>query len=249
MSLEHSESPMKLERSSLKEQIIPIIKEWILNGEIQPGERLVEREIAERLGVSRIPVRDALQYLETVGLVVADGYTRRVVSFDRERLLDLYQIRIALEELAVQLTAERMNEENRAILKESFESFAEALEGDDAKRMSEMDMEFHRCIWRLSGNSQLYLMMNSIVGPINLFALSYARRFDWSALLGMHQNLYDAICRSDGEAAKRSMQYHMEVFRDRAVRLLSHDSVGIEKWLVEGLDEPHERIGGSESHE
>ena len=211
---------MQLTRTTLKDQVTEILRDRILTGELAPGVRLVERDIADALGVSRVPVRDALLFLESQGLVISDPRGRSVINLSRGELENLYEVRTALEELAVELVAKDHTQDGARQLEACIASYREAIKIGDPKAISQADVELHRTIWNLTGNQHLNKIRNSLAGPIFMFAALHAKHFDWEPALALHEDLVACILRGDVEAAKASMQHHLEDFLQRAEQIL-----------------------------
>ena len=212
---------MPLQRTSLKDQAVTLLRGFILSGELPPGTRLVERDLAEQLGVSRVPVRDALLYLEAEGLVESDSHGRRVISLDQQALTDLYQVRAALEELAVTLAARHRTPDMLIHLRACLQTLQQAAQQGDPGAISQADVALHKALWQASGNLQLQRSMQSLAGPIFMFAALHARRFDWEPALRLHERIIDSIEQGDAAGALASMRAHLQSFRERAEQILA----------------------------
>jgi DNA-binding GntR family transcriptional regulator len=150
-------------RQSTRGYIKETLMERILSGAYQPGERLVELQIAQELGTSQGPVREALRDLEGLGLVESQSYRgTRVREITEQEIEDSYQVRSVLEQLAAELAAPRLKS-NTAALQMQFEAFSQAARERDVKKYSHHDMEFHRQIVEAAGNELLSGLWNSVV--------------------------------------------------------------------------------------
>lgn len=210
-----------VQRYSLKDQVVELLRERILRGELSPGTRLVERDLAEMLKVSRVPVRDALLYLEAEGLVVSDQRGRSVIALTPEMMHDLYEVRAILEELAVGLCARRRTAGDVRRLRQCLVEMQTAVEQGDPAGISRSDVALHRALWEISGNTHLLRVMQTLAGPIFMFAAVHARSFDWSESQQLHTDLVECIDRGDVEAARESMRRHLDSFRQRAEQILA----------------------------
>ena len=125
----------------LRDVVFKTLRQAILRGELKPGERLMEIKLANKLGVSRTPIREAIRKLELEGLVLM--IPRRgaeVAEITEKSLNDVLEVRKALEELAVQLACERMDEEGLEALKKAAKEFEESLGSEDVTRIAEADV-------------------------------------------------------------------------------------------------------------
>ena len=140
----------------LRDVVFKTLRQAILRGELKPGERLMEIKLANKLGVSRTPIREAIRKLELEGLVLM--IPRRgaeVAEITEKSLNDVLEVRKALEELAVQLACERMDEEGLEALKKAAKEFEESLGSEDVTRIAEADVAYHDIICRSTDNLSL----------------------------------------------------------------------------------------------
>jgi DNA-binding GntR family transcriptional regulator len=145
-----------VERVRLDEQAYRSLRRAILRGELAPGERLVQEELAARLGTSRLPVRDALRRLERDGLVEPDGRgTYHVVRWRAEDLTQLYEVRLLLEPVAASKAAARLSAQNLDRLRELHARLEAAARAGDADAFVEANYQFHFGLYRASGNQRL----------------------------------------------------------------------------------------------
>ncbi|MEB3103626.1 GntR family transcriptional regulator [Ferviditalea candida] len=139
------------DKDTLHLKVTRVIRNAILRGEFQPGERLVQEELAQALKVSRMPVREALHKLESEGLVILEPHRGAIVKkVDVEDLDEIYYLRSQLEKMAVELSVPRMTLDDIAKLEE----LLQRMEGiDDVERFVEANIEFHKllvkyCAWK-----------------------------------------------------------------------------------------------------
>jgi DNA-binding GntR family transcriptional regulator len=152
-------------RQSTRDFITETLTERILNGTYEPGFRLVELQIAQELGTSQGPVREALRDLEASGLVESESYRgTRVRQITDKEIEDAYLVRSVLEQLAAELAAPKLKANVDALKKEVL-AFTEAAEKRNMKKFSEHDMEFHRRIIEAADNEILAATWNSVVLP------------------------------------------------------------------------------------
>ena len=196
-----------LERTSLKDQVTSLVREYIIKGRLPAGTKIIERELAEWLGVSRMPVHDALVQLEKERLVITKTDARYVIQMDHKDYYEMSQVRIVLERLAAELAAKHTSPENTARLQWQFENLAKAVEGRDINAFSNAHMELHREIWNQAANPHLQNALDSILGPILMF-MSTSEYVDWEHTLGRHQKLIQAIQAGEPDKAGECMVGH-----------------------------------------
>ena len=203
--------------NSISDQIYERLKQQILHGEIEAGERLMQNQVAENLRASRTPVREAFHRLEQDGLVerVPQGGVR-VTRLDMEAIQEVFGIRNVLEAYAVELACGRITEEEIGGLKrlvglaEDLLSSAEPGREAKIKRLFELNSQFHDTLYRASGNSYLISTINSlrfIVGRLRLLGL----RADstWSRAWDEHAQLISLLGKKDKDSAARLLKAHL----------------------------------------
>jgi DNA-binding GntR family transcriptional regulator len=206
-SLQTSPAAPYLERTHLKDQVTSLLREYIVKGKLKPGSKLVERELAEWLNISRMPVHDALVQLEKEGLVVTKTDARYVIELTRKDLYEMTQVRIVLERLAAEAAAKNSTPENRSQLSCLLQTLQEAVDHCDINAFSDGHMELHRTIWRQANNPHLQKALDSILGPILMFMAS-SEYVDWENTYGRHKRLVEAIQAGEPQAAGDCMVGH-----------------------------------------
>jgi DNA-binding GntR family transcriptional regulator len=212
---------VKLERTLLGDQIVDILRERIISGRLHPGTPLTERELAEQLGVSRIPVRDALMQLEAEGLVAGRSNSRCVIELTERDIRELYQVRLVLEKLAVRLAAQNASAADRAALCEKAHEMERAITNNDRQTYRRNDLETHRLIWQMSGNAHLVRALQAMLGPIFMLVSRHADHFDWSETRSLHEELIGCICAGDAAGAEANIERHIENARQRSLKLFA----------------------------
>jgi DNA-binding GntR family transcriptional regulator len=211
---------LKLLRVSLKDQAADILRDRIISGEIPPGSKLVEREVAEQLGISRAPARDALMQLEKEGLVVSKSDARYVIELTERDIRELHAIRLVLERLAVELAAQNSNDRTRAAQSAMLKKMEEAVANRDKGAFARADVEGHTLIWEQAGNLHLKNTLHSMIGPMFMFMANSADYYDWNETLELHRDLVRCINNADREAAKASIERHLQNSCERSLGLL-----------------------------
>ena len=225
--LQHTNNDhFRLDRSSLKDQSTELLRRQIITGRIPPGTKLVERELADLLGISRMPARDALMALEREGLVVSKPNGRYVIELDKEAVQQLFQVRLVLERLAVARAAQNRSPEHCAALQANLQRMREAIAQNERDAYVQSDLEAHQLIWQQAGNPYLLKMLNSIVGPIFMF-ISIHTEFqpDWQETLQLHEELAAAICAGDPEQAVRSIEAQLANSVQLSLRIFERQQV------------------------
>ena len=147
----------------LRDVVFNTLRQAILRGELKPGERLMEIQLANKLGVSRTPIREAIRKLELEGLVLMiPRKGAEVAEITEKNMLDVLEVRRALEELAVKLACERITEEEIQELKDAADAFQKILSEKDITKIAEADEAFHDVIFKSTGNDRLIQLLNSL---------------------------------------------------------------------------------------
>lgn len=158
----------------LRDVVFNTLRQEIIHGELKPGERLLEIPLAEKLGVSRTPIREAIRKLELEGLVVMlprRGAT--VAGITSKNLRDVLEIRRALEELAIGLACERMTDEQLAELDEVGNRIKTNIETADASDIADMDETFHTLIYESTNNPRLVNILANLREQMYRYRLVY----------------------------------------------------------------------------
>ena len=179
----------------LRDVVFKTLRQAILRGELKPGERLMEIKLANKLGVSRTPIREAIRKLELEGLVLM--IPRRgaeVAEITEKSLNDVLEVRKALEELSVQLACERITPEHVEEMK-----------------MAEADVAYHDIICRSTDNQRLMQLLNNFREQMYRYRVEYLKKKEcYPQLLREHQAIIEAIEKSNKETASEIMGQHIE---------------------------------------
>jgi DNA-binding GntR family transcriptional regulator len=177
-------------------------------GTYRPGDRLVESELAERFGVSRTPIREALQRLETQSLLARDGRSLIVASLDHNQMAELYVVRRELEGLAARLAAKHATDEEVRVLRKMVEEDAALV--DNPAALARANRRFHRQVHLASHNRYLVQQLDLVYRSMALMATtSLAAAGRGPVALDEHQRIVDAIAAGDGEAAYTALKNHI----------------------------------------
>lgn len=200
----------------LRELVFEQLRTSILNGNLKPGERLMEIDLAEKLGVSRTPIREAIRKLELEGLVVMEVRKGAYVAdVSIKETLDILEVRSVLEGLAASLAAKRITDEELENLHNVFEEFNQAVAENDTQKMIEKDTLFHNLIFEATRNKKLMQMVNSLQELVLRFRVTYFTEFARAKEMpAEHQLIYRSILNRDPIAAQKNGQYHIDMLKE-----------------------------------
>jgi DNA-binding GntR family transcriptional regulator len=206
-------------------QIAESIRRMIVSGQLNPGERIVESRIARQIGVGQPTVREALVALEHEGLVVRHANQGCVVTeLTRADICQLVRIRAELEMLAVELTAQSASKAGIADLVASAKAMRAAAAGNDSQRFFQLDLQFHKLLWSLSGNAFLPRLLEQTLAPLLafLFIRNIRRKqdIDLKQSAQAHLDMAKAIESRDVEKARATAREKLLWFADQHLALL-----------------------------
>lgn len=196
----------------LRDVVFNTLRQAILRGELKPGERLMEIQLANKLGVSRTPIREALRKLELEGLVnMVPRKGAEVADITEKSLRDVLEVRKALEELSVQLACEKITEEEIEELKRVAERFKDTLDDQDVTKIAEADVAFHDVIYTATDNQKLILLLNNLREQMYRYRVEYLKKEEaYPQLIAEHEELIDNISKRNKEEATRIMCEHID---------------------------------------
>lgn len=206
---------------TIADQVYSRLRSAILEGEIAPGSKISEQELANAYGVSRGSLREAIGRLEASNLVVRrPNVGARVISLSSEQLLEIYQIREALEGMAARLAAEQMEDDEISELKGILKKHQCLINEDYSDFQKKADLDFHFCIIKGSHNKRLIrVLCNDLYDLVRIYRFQFnianprpVQAFD------EHNQIVTAIERHDGEMAELLMRHHIRASRENADR-------------------------------
>jgi DNA-binding GntR family transcriptional regulator len=220
------EPPPPMGRSAWQE-LADHIRDLILEGVYAPGERLIETELAERFDVSRGPVRSALAWLDRTGLVVVSPKRgTRVVNLTAEAAREIYDVRRALEVLAIKTVPSP--EPDLTAVQAALQRLSDASAGGASLRnLREADLALHRQLCIDSGNSRLLAAWDALADQIRLVITTVQRMTPETVgpILEQHADIVDALVRHDRDAAAAAAERHLAASQDAmAASLLGGDA-------------------------
>jgi len=213
-----------LKRGSLRRRIASHLYEAILRGELRPGERIVEGKLARQLGVAQGSLREALQELEHQGLVIKqDNRGTFVIQLGATDVQDIYVVRQQLEPLAAKLAYERLTPEDLTQMANLVDQMKAAGSRGDFVELLKADLDFHRLIWRLSGNRSIERALNAVCPPLfasYLMKTAAGATYNRAKDLEEHRALVDAFRQGGPAKVEKVFQEIMEIFRTQDVENL-----------------------------
>lgn len=196
----------------LRDVVFNTLRSAILTGELKPGERLMEIHLAQKLGVSRTPIREAIHKLELEGLVTLLPRRGAEVSQITEKSMqDVLEVRSTLDALCVELACERITEQELESLKLACEEFAGAVQKKDLQMIAHKDVALHDIIVQATGNARLVQMVNNLSEQMYRYRFEYIKdETKHASLVEEHQKIYEAIVAKNKEAAAEGAKEHIE---------------------------------------
>jgi len=219
-------APIELDNyKPLRDIVFETLREAIIAGQLRPGERLMEVQIAEELGVSRTPVREAIRKLELEGFVIMVPRKGAYVSdMSIKDVTDVFEIRRALEGLAAELAAERMTEDELEELERLLVRTAETTARLDVLSTVDMDTGFHQVIYEASRNEKLSNMLYHLREQIQRFRTqSLSRPGRLRRVLVEHQGIVDALKQRDTDLARQLAEGHIDNAEDALLAVFQED--------------------------
>ena len=195
----------------LRDVVFITLREAILNGELEPGERLMEIALAQKLGVSRTPIREAIRKLELEGLVVmAPRKGAEVAEITLKDVKDVLEVRKNLEDLAVELACKKATEEDIEEMKRAHEEFIKTLSQKDLTVIAEADVKFHDVIYKTTDNKRLIQILNNLREQMYRYRLEYIKDEKKRMIVtDEHLQIIEAIKNKDVDSAKEYIQEHI----------------------------------------
>jgi len=196
----------------LRDVVFHTLRQAILRGNLKPGERLMEIQLAQKLGVSRTPIREAIRKLELEGLVLT--IPRRgaeVAEITEKNMQDVLEVRKSLEALATQLACERMTEADIEELKQKNVEFQVSLATKDVTKIAEADVQFHDVIFTATDNQRLIQLLNNLREQMYRFRVEHLKNEDWHPqLIAEHNEIIKYLETRQKEKAMEIINRHID---------------------------------------
>lgn len=195
----------------LRDVVFHTLREAILRGDLKPGERLMELQLAAKLGVSRTPIREAIRMLEQEGLAVTvprkGAEVARMTLKDME---DVLEIREALDELAVRLACDKISPEQLERLRSVKKDFEMNTKSKDVKKIAESDVKFHDIIYEATDNPKLVSMLSNLREQVYRYRVEYLKDFgSYPVLIREHEAILEGLELRDCNKATTAMHEHV----------------------------------------
>ena len=196
------------ESMPLREVVFHTLRNAILTGDIEPGERLMEIKLAQKLGVSRTPIRK----LELEGLVVmAPRRGAQVAKITKNDMTEVLEVRAVLEGLAVELACDKITKQQLAQMHVEMVAFEKAVKSNDPVAIAERDVKFHDAIYHATGNRRLVQILNNLREQMYRYRMEYIKDEDKRhELVKEHRKIVEAIEQGDRKKAKESIALHIQ---------------------------------------
>lgn len=209
----------------LRDVVFNTLRQEILTGKLKPGERLMEIHLANKLGVSRTPIREAIRKLELEGLVIM--IPRRgaeVAQITLKSLKDVMEVRRALDVLAIELACERMGQEDLESLYQACEHFRAAVKTGDTRMLAEVDVAFHDRIVLSTGNTRLIQLVSNLSEQMYRYRFEYIKdESGHDNLVSEHRMIYESIIRQDKVKAAEAAKLHIDNQEKSVIRQIRLD--------------------------
>lgn len=202
-----------IKKETLAEQAFNLIKKDIISGKLAPDEELPEKKLAEELGISRTPIREALKRLAAEGLIIiSDAKMATVASFTEEDALQFLEIRELLEVYNLEIIADTLHDRLLEELKENLKSQLQAITEDCYEEFIELDREFHLLLAKENPNPKLRDMIHTSNTGVNraFLVLSNTLRLSAKEAYEEHNRIFTALQSKHVETAKKEMSAHMK---------------------------------------
>ena len=208
----------------LRDVVFNTLRQAILTGELKPGERLMEIHLADQLGVSRTPIREAIRKLELEGLVtMIPRRGAEVAQITEKSMNDVLEVRRAVDALCVELACERIKGEELERLGVACDAFArEAMKPEkekDVKLLAEKDVALHDIIVQATGNQRLIQLVNNLSEQMYRYRFEYLKDFSQHAkLVEEHRVIYESIVKKECETACEAAKLHIDNQKKAIIR-------------------------------
>lgn len=212
----------------LRDVIFNTIREAIIVGELKPGERLMEVQLAEKMGVSRTPVREAIRKLELEGLVeMLPRKGAHVADLSVKDIMNVLEVRSTLDGLASTLSAERITDEELKELRHVQQQFANYVEKDNLQGIIKKDVEFHDIIYRSSRNDKLMQIINNLREQAQRFRVVYLKDYSNPKDINEeHAEIIEAIAARNVVAAQQAAQKHIKAQETAIIKSIKRNDLG-----------------------
>jgi len=206
-----------IHRETLQEKIFSVLKKWILDGTLKPGEKIIESAVARRLEVSRAPLREALFLLAQRGFVTIRSHRGAYVTrLSNRDIREIFEIREILEIHAAKRLRENLTPENVSCLKAALGRLKAATDARDIAAFSEADFGFHKTIWELSGNHQISQVLVNLTtrffGYEQIRDMANSPKFLYESVFDDHSRMLQLVLEGSDEELENGFHNSFETF-------------------------------------
>lgn len=196
----------------LRDVVFKTLRQGILTGELKPGERLMEIHLANKLGVSRTPIREAIRKLELEGLVtMIPRRGAEVAQITEKSMKDVLEVRKVLDNLSVELACDRITEEEKEMLQSACVDFEDAVKTGDFSMIAKTDVAFHDIIVAATRNIRLSQMVNNLAEQMYRYRFEYIKdSTQHNRLVQEHKEICDGIVSGNKEKALEAIEAHID---------------------------------------
>lgn len=202
--------PLIIQKQNISEELVKYIKQQIISGELNPGDRIVETKLARELGVSQTPVREAIRHLHGEGIItIVPNKGPMVRTLDMKDVFEIYSVRSMLEGLAIRLATQNATDEQIAGLESFYGEMKQKLHDDSVSSLLHDSSHIHRTIIEMAGHSRLLNMYQSISFQISLVNRLLGAKSTKQKEVDQHLELIEALKKKDPDTAEQTMRKHI----------------------------------------
>ena len=212
----------KLAVATLRHRIVEEVRQAILNGSLVPGERLVERDLAARVGTSLTVAREAIIQLEAEGLITKrPNSSTQVTELSPREIEQIFSVRFVLEEYAFVEAARHRTDEELRQLDQLHQEAVRSAKAGNGRRYIQQDLAWHESVWKSSHNEYLYDSLRRVVLPLFGFSLiesAVQKTFDLLEDARSHEPVLEAISRQDPAATRKAYRVAAEAWKIKTAK-------------------------------
>jgi DNA-binding GntR family transcriptional regulator len=228
-----------IRRENLGTQVFEQVKGMILRGEIPPGRRIIENEVADSMGISRTPVREAVHRLAAEGFAIPlpkGGYAVRGLTLSGVE--ETFDIRSTLESFAAFLAAKRFADEELLPLEEKIDEFQRCLDGNDLSELTRINTDFHELLYALSRSPRLIKMIHDLRDDIFLLRKVMLNSEDMAPLSNQdHREMLKAMKKRDAQKVEKLVKKHILRGKEFVLREFKKGNPSVTQYFFEATDE------------
>ena len=194
----------KLERTSAKLRAFSLLQRWITDGTLHPGEKISDAELAKAIGLSRTPIREALQMLEMQGFIeMQPGSSTRVTHIQEKDIFNIYPPLATLDALAAEIAATKIDPDTIQVLRDLNQQFSQALMEQDPYTAMELDEQFHQQILEVAGNPYLISFITTLQMHVRRFKYVFMKQagISYHPSIQEHEAIIQALANKDSKQA------------------------------------------------